>query len=488
MKGLASLRDRARAPRVDGAAAIVFLLMLPVMLGFIGLALDLAQLYNRKLEMQSVADAAAIAAAGELVGTSTGITNAVAQAAIAAGRMHYQYKTQSVVWSDAAIKFSATPSAPDSGWVDAGAAQAAPDGLLFAKVDTSALAAETSAVTTMFMGVLAPSLATASANARAIAGRTSIMTVPLGICAMSPAAATSRSNAGAAELIEYGFRRGVSYNLMQLNPNASTPENFLLDPIDPPGTVGPTTNMVISVVAPFVCAGSMPLGRIAGGALTVQRPFPLSQLYQQLNSRFDQFPVGLCDVNAAPPDFNVKSYLYNTAIPWMSTSRNGQAADIQIDPTKLWTKADLAAPNSNTAPVYGPLWSYAKAVPYAAYTPGVPEPAGGYSTFPASAWSTLYVSGPPTANAYPATPPYSASGGANFLAPSSAHKPGLRNRRVLNIPLLSCPVPAGATSSATVLGIGKFFMTVPATATSIYAEFAGAVPEQALSGPVVLYP
>jgi len=222
----------------------------------------------------------------------------------------------------------------------------------------------------------------------------------------------------------------------------------------------------------------------------VQRPFPLAQLYQQLNSRFDQYAGGLCTPNGAPPDFNVKAYVYNTAVAWMSTARDGQASDIQTDATRLWTKADLSPPasNANTAPVYGPLWSFAKAVPYSAYTAGVPEPAGGYGTFAASAWSTLYVPGPPSSVAYPSTSPYLASSGANFQAPSAAHAPGFRNRRVLNIPLLSCPVAAGTTASATVLGVGRFFMTVPATATSVYAEFAGAVPEQALGGPAVLYP
>ena len=490
MRGVASARYRAAARRAAGAAAIVFMLLLAVMLGFMGLALDLAQLYNRRLELQGVADAAAIAAAGELTGTSAGVANAVAQAAVAAARLHYQYQTRQVAWSDAAIKFSSAPNAPDSAWVDAANAQTAPDGLLYVKVDTSALPSSPGTVATRFMGALSPSLASASTSGHAIAGRSSILVTPLAVCAMSPSPASARSNAGQAELVEYGFRRGVAYDLMQLNPNAGTPENFLVDPLDPPGTVGTAGSLTPAVAGPFVCSGNLPIGRLTGGALTVQRPFPLAQLYQQLNSRFDQYPGGLCNPNGAPPDFNIKSYLYNTAIPWMSTVRNGQASDKQTDAARLWTKADLTPPasNGNTAPVYGPLWSFAKAVPYAAYVAGTPEPAGGYSTFATAAWATLYAPGPPSPIAYPVNPPYSAAGGANFQAPSPARRPGLRNRRVLNVPLLSCPVAAGANTTATVLGVGRFFMTVPATATSVFAEFAGAVPEQALGGPVVLYP
>lgn len=475
---------------MQGAAAIVFTLLLAVMLGFIGMAVDLAQVYNRKLELQTVADAAAMAAAAELNGTAAGVANALAQAATAASRMHYRYKNQSIAWSDAAIQFSSSPTAPDAGWLDAGSAQSAPDGLLYAKVDTSKLAAETGQVATAFMSVLSPSLASTSTGSRAVAGRASLLVTPLAVCAMSTAAAAPRSNAGAAELVEYGFRRGVAYDLMQLNPNAATPENFLLDPIDPPGITGAASNLTSTMAAPFVCAGNVALNRVKGGAVTVRRPFPLDELYQQLNSRFDQYPGGLCNVNAAPPDFNVKSFHYITAIPWMSSARDGQAADSWSDGTRLVTRADLVAPysNTNTAQQYGPLWSFAKAVPYTAYAAGVPEPSAGYSTFATSAWVNLYAPGPPTAVAYPVTPPYQASGGANFLAPSPAHKPGLRNRRVLNVPLLSCPVPSGSITPATVLGIGKFFMTVPATTTSLFAEFAGVVQEQALGGTVVLYP
>jgi hypothetical protein len=38
-----------------------------------------------------------------------------------------------------------------------------------------------------------------------------------------------------------------------------------------------------------------------------------------------------------------------------------------------------------------------------------------------------------------------------------------------------------------VLAIGKFFMTVPADANGIYAEFAGATSQEEIAGPVELY-
>jgi hypothetical protein len=149
----------------------------------------------------------------------------------------------------------------------------------------------------------------------------------------------------------------------------------------------------------------------------------------------------------------------------------------------------LPAPSDNTGPLYGPLWAYAKAVPASSFTAGVPEPATGYTPFATSAWSTLYKPGLPSASGYPGggLTPYRATSGTNFEAPSVANRPGKKHRRVLNVALLQCPVAAGANASATVLGIGKFFMMVPATSTSIFAEFAGVAQEGALGGPVELY-
>ncbi|HEU4776640.1 MAG TPA: pilus assembly protein TadE, partial [Telluria sp.] len=309
-------------------------------------------------------------------------------------------------------------------------------------------------------------------------------------------AAAPRANPGSppnTELVEFGFRRGVSYDLMNLNPNATSAENFVVDPIDPPGTPGPSSNTWASTVGPFVCTGSLAIPRVMGGSITVGRPFPLASLFNQLNSRFDQYVGNQCNPNGAPPDSNIKSYVFNTSIPWMSAAPGQQGAFTSTDGGKLWTIADpLPAPSSNTTPMYGPLWAYARAVPYSSYTTsGSPEPTAGYTPFNTSAWPTLYKPGLPVANNYyfgGVSTPYEKAAGVNFQAPSAQNAPGWANRRVLNIALLSCPVGGGATTTANVLGVGKFFMMVPASATHIYAEFAGAVPEQYLGGKVELVP
>lgn len=478
--------------RQGGAIAILFVLMLLLLIGLCGMAIDLGLIYNRKAELQGVANSAAVAAAQELNGSSSGVANALAKAAGTVAQLHYQYDRLPVVWSNAAIAFSKNP---DGDWLDAGAAQAAPDGLLFAKVDTSQLDVAYGTVELVFMRVLSDELTSATTGAQAVAGRLSINATALALCAMSNSPAAARANPGPpanTELVEFGFRRGVSYDLMNLNPAAATttPENFVIDPIDPPGQPGVAANVAPDVVGPFLCSGKLAMPRLSGGPITVGRPFPLNALFNQLNSRFDLYNGNLCNPNGAPPDSNIKSYTYS-AIPWMAGAPSGQAAESTSSGNKLWTVADpLPAPGDNTAPKYGPLWTYARAVPYAVYTPGVAEPASGYTPFAASAWATLYKPGAPVAGAsYPSAPstPYRALSGANFAAPSNANRPGLANRRVLNVALLSCPVGAGATVNANVLGIGRFFMTVPATATRLYAEFAGAVAEPALGGQVELY-
>lgn len=476
------------AARGRGAITIMFALLVSILIAFFGFALDLAQVYNRRAELQNVAAGAALAAARQLNGTSAGVAAALASASATASALKYSYN-QTVSWNNAAISFGATAS---GNWVDAANAQAAPSGLLFAKVDTSALDASLGTVNLFFMKALSGTLASISTGATAIAGRASIRVAPLAICAMSTSAAAPRTNPpGTVELVEFGFRRGVSYDLMQLNPNNSTPANFVIDPLDPPGTVGADANTWPATVGPFACTGTLSMGRVTGGAITVASPFPLASLYKQLNSRFDNYADNLCSPNGAPPDRNVREYAYGTAIPWMNTTPGRQSAkSVSIANTKLWTVADPLPDTPGTAAAdYGPLWIHAKAVSWATYAASPTEPANGYATYNTGTWSTLYNPGQPTANGtYPngLATPYKQAAGVNFVAPSAIHQPGIANRRVLNVALLNCPVAGAGVTTATVLGIGRFFMTVQATDTSLVAEFAGAVPEQSLGGPVEL--
>lgn len=456
--------------------------MMMVLLGVCGMAIDLSMMYNRRVEMQNLADAAAVAAASKLDGTSQGVTRALTSAQDIAQRYHYQYGT-AVTWSADAIQFSAAPDRAGQ-WAAADATSANPAGRLYARVDTRALGTRYSLVHAIFTGVLGRNQ-DAMLYGSAIAGRTAVKVAPLAICALAPDAAAARTTGAGTELIEFGFRRGISYDLMQLNPNGTTPENFIVNPFAPPGsegTAGPTST---NIVGPYVCAGAMSMPRVMGGQITVARPFPLSALVEHLNARFDHFSANVCTRTAAPPDFNIRPYAY-TSIPWMSTVPAAQSAAALAADGKLITVADATpTPTGNTAGKFGPLWAFARAVPFSAYVADASEPAAGYTPFAPGNWAALYTPGQPAPYQYPGATPYMASSGANFLAPSTR---GIRNRRVLNVPLLACPVPAGTTVGAMVRGVGRFFMTVPATSTSIFAEFGGLVSDQTLAASTVLFP
>lgn len=481
--------------RQRGAFAIMFSAVLIVILGVCGLALELGQAYNRKAELQGIAQAVALAAARELNGTAAGVTAAQLAAGATAGRLKVRYG-EDFTWDDSAIRFSNTPAA-GAEWIDAASARTSPANRYYVQVDTRALGQDLGLVESLFIAVLPRAQAGARIGERAVAGRSTIHVLPLAVCAMSDVPAAARVNPGppeTVELVEYGFRRGVGYDLMQLNPGAATPISFVIDPLAPPGGLGSASNTGASAVAPFICSGRMWTARVTGGMIRVGSPFPIASLYRELNARFDQYSGSRCKPNGSPPDWNIRAYTHGAGggAAWMNPRATVASATSATDGGRLQTIADLPAPPAGTAPgAYGPLWSYARAARFSAYVPGAAEPPGGYASFGPSDWSSLYPSTPATgASGYPgASQPNHASTGANYGAPSAPNTAiSVLGRRVLHIPLLQCPVAAGANVGASARAVGKFFMTVPATATSLYAEFAGLIPEDQLTGQVILYP
>lgn len=470
-----------RLDRENGAVAIMALGAIIIICGFCSLALDLSRVYNRKMELQSVADAAALHAAVELDGTRAGLTRAVQKVnslfaiPVRYGGPSYGYVAEAMDWSDDAIRFATTPDGP---WISSSeaAAKSVPNGLLYVQIDTRGLDPSYGQVQTLFLPVISDNGSITSTTARAVAGPSAIGVVPFGICAMHPDEKHNRNG----ELEEFGFRRGVSYDLMQLNPDAAgTGQTYLIHPFSGPGSTG-TSASNFDIVAPAVCTGMMGIARLTGGTVSVSTPFRLEDYFQQFNSRFDSYTAP-CNPDTAPPDRNVKEYdVKNGGVSWMATTPAVQAS-VYADSAnnKRWTVAGpFPSPGGTAAAAYGPLWSYAKAVKYAD-----PMPSGGYVAYRTTDWDDLYTPGEPVAKpSYPSSTPYQIGGATYGLSPS---RTGVANRRVLNVPLLSCPVSG---NSATVKGIGRFFMTMKADDKSLYAEFAGLAAEQTLRTRVRLYP
>jgi Flp pilus assembly protein TadG len=484
--------QRFASCRQGGVIAIMLAVLLPVIIGFMAFALELGQMYNRIAEMQAVADGIAVSAAKKLNGTKEGISEALAAAhdAVESGdatatKPHYQYGKTMVV-SDEAIRFG---NAPDggAGWLSADAAKVSPAGIAYVKVDTNALRAEYGTVDLVFMRVLS-SLQSVKVSHTSVAGRQRLNVTPLAICAMSKDPGhpfAERVNpAESSELTEHGFRRGVSYNLLKLSPNTATAVNYVLDPISLPPTAG---NFSTTNVGPYVCTGTVELPRVIGETLNLTSSYPVSDLVNQLNSRFNLFTgAGKCNAVAAPPDSNTKSFSPAT-VNWMNVPRDN-VADQATTANRMETVADLY-PLTDTDPThYGPLWAFARPVPWSAYSPGQAEPANGYTTFQAvnAIWKSFYNAADTDPKSYPTDPKTGLQSPPYFtqVIEPATNYPGVPYRRVLNVPLLDCPAPG---SPGKVLAIGRFFMTVPADASGIYAEFAGVTLKEVANGPVELY-
>jgi hypothetical protein len=467
------MRRLAQAQR--GAVAILYAMLLLVLLGCAGLAIDLALLYQRKEQLQQAVDSMALAAALQLDGSAAGVSAARSKAEEIAVT-HQIRGDRMLVLSDAALTFSSDGGASAASWLSYSAALAAPAGLHYARVDSAQLAPDFGQVAPFFMGVLNAALASASVAAAAVAGPRAIDVLPLAICAMSASPSAVRANGGVSnELVEYGFRYGVTYNLLNLNPaaGAGSGEYFLVDPLAPPGMPGAASNTDATHLAPFMCSGQLAYTRVSGGTLSLRRSMPFA-LANQLNSRFDMYGgSNACVPAAAPPDSNVRSYA-GAGASWMGSapSQPSALASTPAAGQPLRTIADLTPPLVPSLPgKYGVLWAYGAAR----------RSSGG--NFATTSWNTLYPAAPTlSASGWSAaTPPYHAA--AFSTAPS---QPGRKGRRVLNVPLLACPVAAGATPQASVLAIGRFLLTAPASAAEVPGEFAGVVDEATLTANVEL--
>lgn len=464
----------APLPRQRGSLLIMFAMLLAGLLAFVGMALDVAQVYNRQTELQNLADTVALAAARSLNGTGPGIAEAAARAGTVAESHVVGYRVN-VEWDDKALRFSEGPDGP---WLSVGGAQDAAQSMLYARVDTANLNAAYGEVATVFMRAIDPDSAQLTAAASAVARRDSIEVTPLAVCALDKEAAGERAYAGPPsvikERVQHGFRLGVSYNLLMLNPQAGATEGeyFLINPLGGLDGSAAAGSAADDVVAPFMCSGTVQLPRVLKRSVAVRRPGTF-RLAEQLNSRFNEYGVtpSACVAAVAPPDTNIAEYM-GVTVNWMKTAPTVPHASTP-DPANagepLYTVADraagVAAPNGAN---YGPLWAYAR-------------PRGDTGNLLSTTnWNRLYpaLSSAPVAtlDLWP-TAPYLRTSGVQFLSPGDV--PARRDRRLLNIPLLQCPVPAGAEAQATVLAIGRFLLTAKASGTQVSAEFAGLLSSEA---------
>lgn len=465
---------RSRLQR--GAVAIMLGLSIFVLFGFMALAIDLGRTYVVRTELQNAADAAALAGAKQLNQTAAGVCcgsdSAVAYAIAMAAQNDFKFSSAVTI----TIANMSVGSCPDDGcMVPASSvttnAQAA--GKTFLKVDipSGGLATFFAVVPTTAAGTGTPSTST---YGRAVAGRFVNDITPIGVCAIKDAAGVSRPKGeampGTNELTQFGFRRGVGYSVFNLGPLGGPSDTYLLDPIDVYPNPCDPANSSANITAPFICGGSSAILTTTPGTVYGNTGISAGKIEAALNSRFNNYGgPSVCIPAQAPPDINIRQYGFASGVDWMTPTPTVQT---MTDPGMPMPPATIAS-----ADKYGVLWSYSRAVNAVGASPNAAPGAA----FASTDWATLYPAtvGAPAANAnFPGA-------GSPYLDPGHSTapvgNPGLLNRRVLNLAIVDCPNVTGSGSCQVipVLGIGRFFMQVPAdfsgTPKKLEVEFAGLI-------------
>lgn len=456
------LRSRRRSgPRHQrGAIAVMFGILLFVLLAAAGLVIDLGHLYVLKSELQNGADSAALAGAKEINLRTDGIT-AAAQKALQFSQQNKFDFANALVLTNSNLSFS---SAPDGPWVSVAEAQASPANKTFIRVDTG-----DKTVPTYLMKVSGrTSMTTAGV---AVAGRFVVDITPLAVCAVDP---LNRLGARAfgleKELLEFGFRRGTTYDMLQLKNIAGTSDPMLINPVDSPPTACSASNSSANFTAPFLCQGN---SAVTNNATTVYANTGVSSgpVEKALNSRFNDYSGGSpCIPASAPPDRNVKEFFFDSTVDWMSPTQLAQSQVIDAATGKPSTA--LQASNKQ-----GVLWTYSRPV----RALGSPGSYSAGSALATTDWNALY-NGAGASAAYPAgsgASPYAETSGAHFQAPAT--NTPTNNRRLMNLAIVDCTIPAGSGACKTVplLGIGRFFLQRKAALTGpnkgLWVEFSGLI-------------
>lgn len=492
--------------RQDGAIAVMAGILLFLLMGMLALVVDLGHVYIAKTGLQNGADAAALAGAKRLNDSLAGVNAGVADA-IGIAR-HNVYDFSLPVGTDAAdggldIRVGSCPD-PDCmvslGSVTSNGAAA---GLSYIEVNT-----RNRALDSWFAGIW--NILNFDVSARAVAGRYVIKVTPIGVCGISSDPAT-----------EFGFIRGVAYNIPDLNP--LTPgDPIWINPVDTPGSgiACNSNNGSTDVMVPYVCTGRSAVDiQLPGGRVYINTGTQ-EALERALNSRFGDpksYSGGqACDPSTAPPDTNVQPYdcanNAKSSLPtgltqvgcangspsssdarWMTPAPVGQSIATWSSgantgkPFYFPKNTHLPMTSSGTRPPsptaadfanYGVLWS------------AIHESNASGQEYTTGNWPTLYGG---NANAYPDPPPYQQRVAPYFRAPagSSAYMPR-PGRRVLTLAIIDCEGVVKSSGMCKqelpVLGVGQFFMTKPADMPKeIVGEFMGLATPPKPSAQITLF-
>ena len=276
-------RHQPKLPkRQRGAVAVVVGLSIFVLVGMIGLALDLGQMFVNKTELQNAADACALAAARELDGNADALTRADAAGVLVGTQNGVGFQDAAVALTAADISYSEHLS-PNSAY------QTSADGADPATARFAMCTVERDDIGMWFMGVRGFGDQTVSAYAVAtLASSQSTCAIPIGLCKMPGGSAPSF---GLVVGQWYGgkFESGTpsttgSYNWIDFNPGGGG-ANELKDLFSGPG----------QCELPPVGTQVGQQGQIAAAA-------------DAWNTRFGLYK-GAYNLTSSPPDFTGNAYI-----------------------------------------------------------------------------------------------------------------------------------------------------------------------------------
>ena len=486
-----------------GAVAVIVAFCLTLLVGMLGLVLDLGHLYIAKTELQNAMDAAALAGAKELTGTLAGVVKAKSAACELAGDNKYDLNSIKVADS------SGTPSSctnitisigndPDTmAGIDTITSNALASDKSFLKVETGSRS-----LNTWFAKIWA--ILQMQTFGTAVAGKYTYDIAPLGICSMPDDLTDPTMVNGLGG--DLGYKRGVTYRLSDANP-IGPGTMYWIDPVtvtdtavSNPGTCTGSTTASL----PYVCTGRVNFTPQIGQYVYTNSGISNPQL-NALDSRFNIYTSDAkCDPATAPPDTNIKSYAYNGSggqpKDWMNTAPTQQsihfdyyscdsAAGTCTDQCKgkVCSKTDVGktgsvtvawrakpyllqsgAKNPTIATDYGVLWSASRPVGKVV-----------------GDWPSLYKT--QKDKSYPEISPYTQTSIPYYQGVTGGNT-GKSNRRVMNITIINCNSSGGSCRPAQVLGIGKFFLQRQVGVdNSIYLEYAGLLSSPLPSSDIRLY-
>ena len=320
-----------RGPSVrnqHGVVAILVGLTIPVLLGFIGLALDGGHLYLTKTELQNSADACALAASYELTGAPS-IPAAAFDRAEAAGRAvgtrnKVDFQGSAIADSAISVRFS-TALSSGSSWLNAGAAATTP-GSIYVRCTLTR-----GGIAPSFMQVLGFGDQTVSSLATAtLAPAQTNCAMPMALCVQTGSSAPN-----------YGYIPGNWYSMdfSETGGAANYTGNFRWIDFNPssisPGCSGGGANELACLISgsgqcslsPPITSSCTTSGSSNPTPGCVGQNGAINSLQSAFNSRFGLYGPGSLTVSSAPPDFT--GYGYSTENwPLGRDAYNGSVAGV----------------------------------------------------------------------------------------------------------------------------------------------------------------